>query len=69
MANDPNDFRKPSVHDAAGSATSGGIGRWIAIAVAVLLAVLLLSWLFGLFGDDEVAVAPSDPDAVIVTTD
>ena len=79
MANDPNDFRKPTVHDDGSS--SGGIGKWLAIAAAVLLALLLLLWLFGAFEGDAVVPgtattetttdAPDavvvDPDAVVVT--
>lgn len=73
MANDPNDFRKPTVHDDASSGSSGGIGKWLLIALAVLLALLLLGWLLGFFGGGDAIVpgtagtATDAPDAVIVT--
>ena len=70
MSNSPNDFRDPKVTSDGSSASSGGIGKWIAIAVAALLALLLLAWLFGLFEDEAVVTGTgNDPDAVIVTTD
>ena len=63
MANDPRDYRDPKV-----TADSGGTGKWIAIAIGVLLLLLLLAWLFGLFGNDDAVVVPGDqPDAVVVT--
>ena len=68
MANSPNDFCDPKINFDRGSKSSGGIGKWIAVTVAVLLAVLLLAWLFGLFEDDAVVTNVTDPDAVIVTT-
>jgi hypothetical protein len=70
MAEDPKDFRNPKV-TSGGTSDSGGIGKWIAIAVAALLALLLLAWLFGLFGNDDVdaAVVPEGDDAVVVPVD
>lgn len=68
MANDPNKFRDPVVHDQTSKTTSsGGIGKWIAIGLAVLLALLLLSWLLGLFNDDDAVVTDADEPAVVVT--
>lgn len=65
MADGPKDFRDPVVHDSS-SSSSGGIGKWIGIAVAVLIALLLLSWLLGLFGNDEAVVTEADDPAVVV---
>lgn len=61
MAKSPNDFRDPKVTSGTSDTSSGGgIGKWIAIAVGVLLALLLLAWLLGLFASDE------EVDAVVV---
>ena len=66
MAQDPKDFRNPKVSDgAAGSA--GGLGKWIGIALAALVALLLLAWLFGLFADDDEVLAPAGDDPVVMT--
>ena len=71
MADGPNDFRDPKVTT---SSPSGGIGKWIGLAIAALVALLLLLWLFGAFDDDEEVVVDQPvveetetPDAVIVT--
>ena len=72
MASSPNDFRDPKVTPDGSGGSSGGMGKWIAIAVAALLVLLLLGWLLGLFGGDDEAVVTGtagSPDAVIVTTD
>jgi len=68
MSKDPDDFRNPKVSN-TDNGSSGGMGKWIGIAIAVILALLLLGWLFGLFADDEVdtTVVPADDDAVVVT--
>ena len=77
MADSPNDFRDPHVSK---TESSGGIGKWIGIALAVLLGLLLLAWLFGAFDDDiETTTVPAEttvtepatttttePDAVVV---
>ncbi len=65
MAQPPNDFREPKVTD---TKTDGGMGKWIGIAVAAILALLLLAWLFGAFGDDDVetTTVPIQDDAVVV---
>ena len=64
MANDPKNYRDPKVTE-----DRGGIGRWLLIGLAVLLALLLLGWLLGLIGgdDDAVVVTDDQPDAVVVT--
>jgi hypothetical protein len=59
---DRKDYRDPKVTQDSGG---GGMGKWIAIAAIVLLALLALAWLIGLFDDDE--VVETDPEAVIVT--
>ena len=73
MADGPNDFRDPKV-TTNNSSSSGGIGKWIGLAIAALVALLLLLWLFGAFNDDEEVVVDQPvvegtdaPDAVIVT--
>ena len=68
MADGPNDFRDPKVTTDRKD-TGGGIGKWIAIAVGVILLLLLLGWLLGWFADDEVdaAVVPAEDTEVIVT--
>ena len=63
MADDPKDFRDPVIHDS--SKSSGGISKWIGIALAVLIALLLLSWLFGLFDDDDAVVTQTNDPAVV----
>ena len=76
MADGPNDFRDPKVttRSATPATPGGGIGKWIAIAVAAVLALLLLLWLLGLFGDDD-AVVPgtagvgTTDDSTVVVTD
>lgn len=64
MAKTPNDFRDPQVTETK----SGGAGKWIGIAVVVLI-LLALAWYFGLFGDNEVATVPADGGAVVNTED
>lgn len=65
MASNPNDYRDPKVTKDGSSDSS--IGKWIAIAIAALLLLLLLGWLIGLFDNDQTAVVPAnEPDAVIV---
>lgn len=67
MADGPNDFRDPKV--TPGTKETGGIGKWIGIAVAAILVLLLLGWLLGLFADDDVdaVVVPAEDGAVVVT--
>lgn len=67
-------YRDPKVTTAE---TKSGAGKWIGIAIAVILALLLLAWLLGSFDNEEevdavpvvteepAAVTP-EPDAVIV---
>ncbi|WP_299844147.1 hypothetical protein [uncultured Jannaschia sp.] len=65
MANNPGDFRNPKVQD-TGKKSSGGIGKWIGIGIAALVALLLVLWLLGAFGSDETAIETDNPDAVNV---
>ena len=68
MADGPNDFRDPKVTTGTKD-TGNGIGKWIAIALGVILLLLLLGWLLGLFADDDVdaAVVPAEDGEVVVT--
>ncbi|MGB3555133.1 MAG: hypothetical protein WBA25_10900 [Jannaschia sp.] len=76
MTNDPNNFRDPKVTSTADS-SSGGFGKWAAIAVGVLLLLLLLAWLLGLFAADDVetttvpadetTTVPADEGTVVIT--
>ncbi|WP_299823041.1 hypothetical protein [uncultured Jannaschia sp.] len=68
MAKNSDDFRNPKVQE-AGTKSSGGIGKWIGIAVAAILALLLLLWLFGALGSDDAALDTAEPEAVIVPAD
>lgn len=47
------DYRDPKV-----TKTSSGMGKWIAIAVAILLAIALIAWLLGAFNADEPETVP-----------
>ena len=67
MADGPKNFRDPVIHD--DKASANGIGRWIGIALAVLIGLLLLSWLLGLFGDDDDAVITETGDPAVVVTE
>lgn len=76
MADGPNDLRDPKVTSTS-SSDSGGILRWLLIALLVIGLLILLGWLLGLIGQDddvvvdetvviEEPVTPADPDAVVV---
>lgn len=54
------DYRDPKVTKTDEKKDSG-IGKWIGIAVAALLALLLLGWLLGWFGEEETQVETVDP--------
>ncbi len=56
------DYRDPKVTKQTGG---GGMGKWIGIALAIIVVVLLLAWLFGLFGGDEVAVESLEPATTV----
>lgn len=45
------------------TSSSSGAGKWIAIAVAAVIAILLLAWFFGAFDTNEVDTVP------VVTTE
>ena len=64
-------YRDPKVTTTEGSASSGGgMGKMIMYAVIALLALLLLAWLLGWFGGDEVdAVAVPTDETVVVPAD
>ena len=68
MADSPNDYRDPKVTAAK---SSSGIGKWIAIAIAALLALALLAYLLGFFDDDAdvTVVPPADNGTVVVPAD
>ena len=46
------DYRDPKVTSTGKK--SGGMGRWLGIAAAVIILLLLLAWLLGWFGGQEV---------------
>ncbi|WP_265500255.1 hypothetical protein [Paracoccus beibuensis] len=53
------DYRDPKVTNASGT-TKGGAGKWIGIAVVVILALLILGWIFGWFADEATEVETTD---------
>ncbi|HEV7344040.1 MAG TPA: hypothetical protein VGN60_00185 [Devosia sp.] len=57
------DYRDPKVTKTSGSSGSSGAGKWIAIAIVVILALLLLAWWMGAFNGNEVDTVP------VVTTE
>ena len=63
-------YRDPKVTTTDGAATSdsGGMGKMIMYAVIALLALLVLAWLLGWFGGDDVdaVVVPAEDGAVVV---
>ncbi|EKE44563.1 hypothetical protein OCGS_1401 [Oceaniovalibus guishaninsula JLT2003] len=66
MANNPKDFRDPKVSTTTDSGNS--TGKWIGIAVGVIVVLLLLAWLFGLFDNDvDEAAVPVTDDTVVIT--
>ena len=64
MAKSPNDLRDPKVTQ-TNTAGSGGMGKWIGIAIAVLLGLLILAWLLGAFAADDEEAAATDDTIVI----
>ena len=66
MADGPKDFRDPKVTPTGtattGAETTGGMGKWIGIGIAALVALLLLAWIFGAFADDEGEVDAGAPE-------
>ena len=49
------DYRDPKVTE--GGKKKDSMGKWIGITAAVIVLLLLLGWLFGWFGGDEVTAA------------
>ena len=68
MADGPKEFRDPKVIVDKKESTAN-VGKWIPIAIGLLLVILLLGWLLGFFSDDSVdtSVVPVDDGAVVVT--
>ncbi|MGR3593504.1 MAG: hypothetical protein ACU0BO_16180 [Limimaricola soesokkakensis] len=54
------DYRDPKVTNADGN-KANSMGKWIGIALAALLGLLLLGWLFGLFDPEEAGLETADP--------
>jgi hypothetical protein len=67
MTHDPKNYRDPKVTTEQ-RRTSGGAMRWVWIALAVIVVLLLLSWIFGGFGDDTVTTVPVEPVTPAATT-
>lgn len=65
MTHDPKNYRDPKVT----TDYRGGSGamRWIWIVVALIVIVLLLSWIFGGFGADTVTTVPAGDTAPAAT--
>ena len=56
MAQDPKNYRDPKV--TTGSRSGGDAMRWVWIAAAVIVVLLLLAWIFGWFGRDAAVTTP-----------
>lgn len=61
------DYRDPKVTNTSGN-KANSMGKWIGIALAALLGLLLLGWLFGLFDPEGAGLETADP-ALIEETD
>ncbi len=61
------DYRDPKVTK-PGQANEGGAGKWIGIAIAVLVVLLLLGWMLGWFAGETTEPVATDP-AVIENSD
>jgi hypothetical protein len=65
MTHDPKNYRDPKVtsdHRGGSSAM-----RWVWIVVAIIVVILLLSWIFGGFGADTVTTVPAGDTAPATT--
>ena len=58
------DYRDPKV--TGGTRQNAGTGKWIGIAIAALVVLLLIAWFAGLFGGEEEVV---EPEAVAPATE
>lgn len=75
MANGPKDYRNPKTTT---TGSGGGTSKWLWYILGAIVLILLLAWLFGWFGgnemtgataieepivtEEEVEVAPVDPE-------
>jgi hypothetical protein len=57
------DYRDPKVTTT--DKKNGGMMRWVWIALAIILLLLILGWFFGAF-DNEVAEVETVPEAVVI---
>ena len=68
MVDGPKESRDPKVTVNEKESTTN-VGRWIPLAIGLLLVLFLLGWFLGFFSDDDVdtSVVPVDDGAVVVT--
>lgn len=59
------DYRDPKV-TTTDKKSSGGMMKWVWIALAIIALLLLLGWFFGAFDNDVAEVETVDPDAVVI---
>ncbi|WP_375263023.1 hypothetical protein [Palleronia sp.] len=51
----------PNTTHNTGKKDSGGIGKWLGIAAAVIILLLLLGWLLGWFAEDTAEIETVNP--------
>jgi hypothetical protein len=51
------DYRDPKLTATGRTNTGGGMGRWLGIAAGAIVLLLLLSWLLGWFGGEDIDTA------------